>query len=65
MESHRWEDSEGKTRVSWGVTCDNLEFPLGKGKAGGNNASSENSGRQNSTKDFIEIDPLSDEDMPF
>ena len=33
MESHKWVDSDGKNRVSWGVTVDNVEFPVG-GRSG-------------------------------
>jgi single-strand DNA-binding protein len=32
MESRKWVDKDGNNRISWGVTCDNVEFPLGKGK---------------------------------
>lgn len=30
LESRKWMDNDGKNRVSWCVTCDNVEFPLGK-----------------------------------
>lgn len=30
MESRKWVDTDGHTRVSWGVTADNIEFPHGK-----------------------------------
>ena len=33
MESRKWVDSDGKNRVSWGVTVDNVEFPVG-GRSG-------------------------------
>lgn len=29
LESRRWMDNDGKNRVSWGVTVEELEFPLG------------------------------------
>ncbi|MFA5676583.1 MAG: single-stranded DNA-binding protein [Christensenellales bacterium] len=32
LESQKWEDKNGNKRVSWSVTCDNVEFPIGKGK---------------------------------
>lgn len=31
MESRKWVDNDGNNRISWGVTVDNVEFPLGKG----------------------------------
>lgn len=33
LESRKWVDTDGKNRVSWGVTADNIEFALGKGGA--------------------------------
>lgn len=30
MESRKWVDDSGSNRVSWSVTCDNIEFPLGR-----------------------------------
>lgn len=32
LESRKWADNDGKNRVSWAITCDNIEFPLGKGR---------------------------------
>lgn len=32
LESRKWADKEGNNRVSWGVTCDNVEFPHGKAR---------------------------------
>lgn len=32
MESRKWTDKDGHNRVSWGVTCENVEFPHGKSK---------------------------------
>lgn len=34
MESRKWVDKDGNNRVSWGVTCEDVEFALGK--SGGN-----------------------------
>lgn len=31
LESRKWADNDGNNRIAWGVTCDNVEFPLGKG----------------------------------
>lgn len=36
MESRKWVDKDGNNRTAWGVTCDNVEFALGK--ASGSNA---------------------------
>lgn len=30
LESRKWVDKDGGNRISWGVTCDNVEFALGK-----------------------------------
>lgn len=56
LESRKWADNDGKNRVSWGVTVDNVEFPLGKGK-GGENAVEPT---------FSDITPdTSGDDLPF
>ena len=56
LESRKWTDNDGKNRVSWGVTVDNVEFPLGKGK-GGENAVEPT---------FSDITPnTSGDDLPF
>ena len=65
MESQKWVDNDGKNRVSWGVTCDNVEFSLGKSKSQGTGTAAENSEVQQSSKNFIDIEPLPDEDLPF
>lgn len=54
MESRKWMDSDGKTRVSWSVTCDNVEFPLGNGK-----------GRSEPAEPAFSDLPEEDEDLPF
>lgn len=59
MESRKWVDSDGKNRVSWGITCDNVEFPLGKNKA------ADAANQPQSAGKFTEMDVLPDEDMPF
>ena len=33
MESDKFTDKEGKNRTSWGVTVEEVEFPLGKGRS--------------------------------
>lgn len=33
MESDRFTDKEGMKRTTWGITVEDVEFPLGKGKA--------------------------------
>ena len=33
MESDKYTDKENKTRTTWGVSVDEVYFPLGKGKA--------------------------------
>ena len=33
MESDKYTDKENKTRTAWGVSVDEVYFPLGKGKA--------------------------------
>lgn len=30
MESRKWQDKDGSNRISWGATCDNVEFAPGK-----------------------------------
>lgn len=41
MESRKWQDNDGDNRVSWGITCDNVEFPFGKSGSGGVSSVSE------------------------
>lgn len=33
MESDKYTDKENKTRTTWGITVEEVEFPLGKGKS--------------------------------
>lgn len=33
MESDKYTDKDGKNRTTWGVTVEEVEFPLGKGKS--------------------------------
>ena len=65
MESRKWVDNDGKNRVAWGVTCDNVEFSLVRSKPQETGTAAENSEAQKSSKNFVDIEPLSDEDMPF
>lgn len=58
MESRKWQDKDGNNRTSWGVTCENIEFPLGRGNSGGNSGSTEPP-----SAGFTEID--GDGDLPF
>lgn len=37
MESRKWVDKDGNNRTSWGVTVDEVEFPLGKNGGGSDN----------------------------
>jgi single-strand DNA-binding protein len=64
MESRKWVDKDGNNRISWGVTCDNVEFPLGKGKGASSGAVSD-SGLPFTMGDgdFKEIE--GEEDLPF
>ena len=38
MESRKWVDKDGNNRVSWGVSCDNVEFVPGKGSESGSDS---------------------------
>lgn len=38
LESDKWQDKDGKNRVSWHVTVDNVEFPQGRKSDGGYSA---------------------------
>lgn len=33
MESDKYTDKENKTRTTWGITVEEVEFPLGKGRS--------------------------------
>ena len=65
MESRKWADKDGNNRVSWGVTCDNVEFPHGKARA----ADSANSNAQNGADGGGGADGFTavadSEDLPF
>lgn len=50
MESRKWVDNDGKNRVAWGVTCDNVEFSLGRSKPQETGTAAENSEAQKSSK---------------
>ena len=66
MESRKWADKDGNNRVSWGVTCDNVEFPHGKARAA---AESANSNAQNGSAGGCGADGFTDVadsgDLPF
>lgn len=36
MESDKFTDKEGKNRTTWGITVEDVEFPLGKGRSESN-----------------------------
>lgn len=55
MESHRWADSDGTNRISWGVTVDNIEFPLGRSATQ----------KENIPADFEELGPGEEGELPF
>lgn len=63
LESRKWQDNSGNNRVSWGVTCDNIEFPFGK--SGGASSSFDPATFNNAipTPDFQAIGD--DEEVPF
>ncbi len=54
MESRKYVDKDGNNRTAWGVTCDNIEFPHGKGKGG-----------QSDGGQTFHDAPGSDEGLPF
>ena len=56
MESHIWEDKDGKKRKNWSILCDNIEFPHGKAKGG----SAESSGST-----FTDVTDTDDGELPF
>lgn len=39
MEARKYVDKDGNNRTAWGLQCDNVEFPHGKGKNGGSETS--------------------------
>ena len=63
MESRKWVDKDGNNRISWGVTCDNVEFPLGKGKGDSSGAGSGGGVPFTMGGEFKEIE--GEEDLPF
>jgi len=52
LEMRKYADKDGVNRTVYDVICENVEFPLGKGKAA------------DSTQDFTELPP-SEDDLPF
>lgn len=60
LESRKYVDKDGNNRVAWGVTCDNVEFALGKGSGGGGGSNGTPYAGQSYTE-LLE----SDEDLPF
>ena len=35
LESNKWVDKDGTNRTSWAITCDRIEFPIGKKSGSG------------------------------
>jgi len=64
MESRQWTDKENNKRTSWGVTCDNVEFALGKGNSSASSSTANASPYV--TPQTAEFTPMTDEsDLPF
>ena len=40
LESRKYVDKDGNNRIAWDVICDNVEFPLGKGKGASDSSGS-------------------------
>ena len=62
LESHKYADKDGNNRVAWDVICDNVEFPLGKGKGASDSSDSGLPFTMGGGK-FTEIE--GEEDLPF
>lgn len=63
LESNKYVDKDGNNRVAWDVICDNVEFPLGKGRGADSELSGEMQARPAEVaQDFTEV---SDDDLPF
>lgn len=64
LESNKYVDKDGNNRTAWDVICDNVEFPLGKGRGDSSGAVSD-SGLPFTMGDgdFKEIE--GEEDLPF
>lgn len=45
MESNQWKDKDGNNRLSWSVSIDDVEFPLGKKNGGDSNSTPESNNR--------------------
>jgi single-strand DNA-binding protein len=61
MEGQFWMDHDGKKRVSWSVTVDNIEFPHGRSGSGNNQAAP-----APAPQGFAEVDPVEDDgELPF
>ena len=65
MESRKWADKDGNNRVSWGVTCDNVEFPHGKARAydSANSAAQNGAAGGGGADGFTDVTDLGD--LPF
>ena len=56
MESRKYADRDGNNRTAWGVTCDNVQFPVGK-------ASKQDDATQ--TEPEYQVLPGENSDLPF
>lgn len=63
MESRKYTDKDGNNRVFWGVTCENVEFPLGK--KGGSDIAEPNGTAADGSGTFAPVDGDGDEPLPF
>lgn len=62
MESRKYTDKDGNKRVFWGVTCENVEFPVGGKKSGATDEIEPNGTAADGTNTFV---PVSGEDDPL
>ena len=61
MQSHKWQDKEGNSRVSWEILAQNVDF-CGNKESGGSSTTEQSSAA--TASEFVEISP--DEDLlPF
>lgn len=58
MESRKWQDKDGKNRISWEIQAENVEFPHSKKGSG-------QTGYVNDPEQFTEVASSSDGELPF
>lgn len=56
MESRKYTDKDGNNRVFWGVTCENIEFPLGNKKGGGSDETEPNGTAADGSATFTPVE---------